>query len=69
MTLQQAIDQVCGADRTCRIRAQVCLDQLTKPPGSLGRLEDIAVQYAGMTGTERPKTPRTVVFTLLPIMA
>ena len=28
---------------------------LTKPPGSLGRLEEIAVRLAGMQGTERPR--------------
>lgn len=28
--------------------------QLTKPPGSLGRLEDIAAFFAGWQGTERP---------------
>jgi len=63
MTLQDAIDQVRAADRDCRIRAQGCLDRLTKPTGSLGRLEEIAARYAGMTGEERPKVPRTAVFT------
>lgn len=28
--------------------------QLTKPPGSLGRLEDLSVQLAGIFGDERP---------------
>ena len=28
---------------------------LTKPPGSLGRLEDLSVQLAGIFGTERPR--------------
>jgi len=28
---------------------------LTKPPGSLGRLEELSVQLAGMTGKSRPK--------------
>lgn len=30
------------------------LDQLTKPPGSLGRLEQIAIQLAGITGQVKP---------------
>ena len=29
-------------------------DRLTKPPGSLGRLEDVAVQVAAILGSERP---------------
>jgi len=32
--------------------------QLTKPPGSLGRLEDIAVRLAGMQGREKPELER-----------
>lgn len=30
-------------------------DQLTKPSGALGRLEDLAVQVAGLTGSPRPR--------------
>ena len=38
--------------------------QLTKPPGSLGRLEEIAVWYAGWRGTDRPSvtSPQVIVF-------
>ena len=38
--------------------------QLTKPPGSLGALEDIAVRLAGMQGREKPELERVriVVF-------
>lgn len=37
------------------------LDQLTKPPGSLGRLEAIAVQLAGITGQLAPVLDRKAV--------
>ncbi len=38
------------------------LDTLTKPPGSLGRLEELVVQLAGITGDVRPRvSPATVV--------
>jgi nicotinate-nucleotide--dimethylbenzimidazole phosphoribosyltransferase len=38
------------------------LDCLTKPPGSLGRLEDLAVRLAGIQQTLAPKTrPRRLV--------
>ena len=33
-------------------------DTLTKPPGSLGRLEALAVQLAGLQGRERPSATR-----------
>ena len=43
-------------------RARQHLDQLTKPPGSLGKLEEIAVQLAGITGELAPSLgTKTVV--------
>ena len=35
--------------------------QLTKPPGALGRLEDIAIWYAGWRGTDRPAVNKTQI--------
>jgi nicotinate-nucleotide--dimethylbenzimidazole phosphoribosyltransferase len=37
------------------------LDRLTKPPGSLGRLERLAVDLAGMLGTDRPEVDPALV--------
>jgi len=39
-------------------------DQLTKPTGSLGRLEELSVRLAGMTGRLDPPLKDKVVFTL-----
>lgn len=38
--------------------------QLTKPPGALGRLEDVAIWVAGWQGTDRPRCdrPQVIVF-------
>ncbi|MGH1466222.1 MAG: nicotinate-nucleotide--dimethylbenzimidazole phosphoribosyltransferase [Cognatishimia sp.] len=38
--------------------------QLTKPPGALGRLEDLAIWYAAWRGTARPEiaNPQVIVF-------
>jgi nicotinate-nucleotide--dimethylbenzimidazole phosphoribosyltransferase len=38
--------------------------QLTKPPASLGRLEDLAIWMAGWQGTDRPRAdqPQIVIF-------
>ncbi len=37
---------------------------LTKPPGALGRLEELAIWYAGWRGTDRPELarPQVIVF-------
>lgn len=41
-------------DAAIRQAARQRQDRLTKPPGSLGRLEDVAVQVAAILGSERP---------------
>ena len=37
------------------------LDRLTKPPGSLGRLETLVVQLAGITGRPTPPVARRAI--------
>ena len=37
------------------------LDSLAKPPGSLGRLEDLAVQLCDIAGTDPPPVPDPIV--------
>ncbi|MCL8208878.1 MAG: nicotinate-nucleotide--dimethylbenzimidazole phosphoribosyltransferase [Actinomycetia bacterium] len=44
-----------------RERMQARLDRLTKPPGSLGRLERLAVDLAGKLGTDRPEVDPALV--------
>jgi nicotinate-nucleotide--dimethylbenzimidazole phosphoribosyltransferase len=39
--------------------------RLTKPPGSLGRLEDAAVWLAGVTGAARPRLDRRAVIVMV----
>ena len=53
-----------GPDSDAVVGAQQRNAQLTKPPGALGRLEDIAIWYAGWRGDARPdiKTPQIIVF-------
>ena len=45
-------------------RVQARLDSLTKPRGSLGRLEEIALLCALITGHERPRTDHKVLIIL-----
>jgi len=63
MTLQDVIDQIREPDRGLLAQAQVRLDRLTKPQGSLGRLEELAAQYVMVTGQTKPSVPRGALFT------
>ncbi len=53
-----------GPDKVATTDAQERNGQLTKPPGALGRLEDLAIWYAGWRGTPRPavEAPQVIVF-------
>ena len=52
------------ADAAALAGAAARNSQLTKPPGALGRLEDLAIWYAGWRGTDRPSlgAPQVLVF-------
>lgn len=53
-----------AADAAATQGAEARNGQLTKPPGALGRLEDLAIWYAGWRGSDRPKitAPQVIVF-------
>jgi len=51
---QQAITTLPRANDEAITAAQTRQGQLTKPPGSLGRLEEIAIWMAGWQGVEKP---------------
>lgn len=58
----QLIGGISPLDSAAIVAAEEHLDRLTKPPGSLGKLERLAVKLAGITGEVRPAFPqRTVV--------
>ncbi|TAJ98543.1 MAG: nicotinate-nucleotide--dimethylbenzimidazole phosphoribosyltransferase [Candidatus Manganitrophaceae bacterium] len=48
--IQSVIDRIQPPEESGRLLAKRRLDRLTKPPGSLGRLESLAVWYVGATG-------------------
>ncbi|MFA5336499.1 MAG: nicotinate-nucleotide--dimethylbenzimidazole phosphoribosyltransferase [Candidatus Omnitrophota bacterium] len=62
------IERIAGSiaplDEPALQRAQARLDGLTKPKGSLGRLEEVAASISAITGSERPSLGRKVIFTL-----
>ncbi|MEM8848775.1 MAG: nicotinate-nucleotide--dimethylbenzimidazole phosphoribosyltransferase [Pseudomonadota bacterium] len=53
-----------SADQAAIQAAQGRNGQLTKPPGALGRLEDLAIWYAGWRGDPRPRieAPQVLIF-------
>jgi nicotinate-nucleotide--dimethylbenzimidazole phosphoribosyltransferase len=59
----ETIGRIQPTDRRLLAQAQARLDRLTKPIGSLGRLEELAARYVMITGEMKPKVPRGTVFT------
>ncbi|GAB6137065.1 nicotinate-nucleotide--dimethylbenzimidazole phosphoribosyltransferase [Halanaerobaculum tunisiense] len=53
--LEQTVANIDKLNQEKMDQAQERLDNLTKPPGSLGKLEKIAVKLAGITGNVFPK--------------
>ena len=61
MTLGEVIGGIRPGDTKAKRAATQRQQRLTKPPGSLGRLEDLSVQLAGIFGTDRPTVQHTTV--------
>ncbi len=59
--LEDTIAAIEGADGEAVADARRALDAKTKPRGSLGRLEDLAAQIAGIRGSAGPGALRAVV--------
>ena len=56
--LRELIASVPPPDETAMAQARERQAKLAKPPGSLGRLEELSVQLAGITGRVRVELPR-----------
>jgi len=52
--LQQLLNRIQPVDQSLNVLAQAHLDDLAKPQGSLGRLEEIALKYVLASGSLRP---------------
>jgi nicotinate-nucleotide--dimethylbenzimidazole phosphoribosyltransferase len=59
--LTECLVRVDPLDAPAMAQARLRLDSLTKPPGSLGRLERLAVQLAGITANPRPRLVNRMV--------
>ncbi|MDI6606053.1 MAG: nicotinate-nucleotide--dimethylbenzimidazole phosphoribosyltransferase, partial [Candidatus Omnitrophota bacterium] len=53
--IQNTVKNISGINQEFMQKAQKRLDNLTKPLGSLGRLEEIAKLIVGITGKENPQ--------------
>ena len=63
MLSHETIDRIQPTELRLLAQAQARLDRLTKPIGSLGRLEELAARYVMITGEMNPKVPRGAVYT------
>lgn len=61
---QTTLEGFDGPDMASIAAAKTRDGQLTKPPGALGRLEELAIWYAGWRNTDRPSitSPQVIVF-------
>ena len=59
--VDRTIKEIMPLDETAMAAARARQDQLTKPPGSLGRLEELSIQLAGIFGEATPSIRRKTV--------
>ncbi|HAH20790.1 MAG: nicotinate-nucleotide--dimethylbenzimidazole phosphoribosyltransferase [Omnitrophica WOR_2 bacterium GWF2_43_52] len=61
--LKKVIASIEKIDYSLSDKTQKRMDNLTKPPGSLGRLEELAKQIVEITRIEKPRLKNKVIFT------
>lgn len=64
MQLTEIIGQISPLDESAMQAARARQDTLTKPRGSLGRLEELSIQLAGMTANPFPSVERKAVIVM-----
>jgi nicotinate-nucleotide--dimethylbenzimidazole phosphoribosyltransferase len=62
--INQAVLDIKPLNEKSMVEARMRQDALTKPRGSLGQLESLSVQVAGIKGNPRPRIAHKVIFTL-----
>ncbi|MEW6347449.1 MAG: nicotinate-nucleotide--dimethylbenzimidazole phosphoribosyltransferase [Thermodesulfobacteriota bacterium] len=62
--LEQTLDRITPQDAEARNKAKARLDQLTMPHWALGRVMDLAIDLAGITGSLTPRVDRRVIVTM-----
>lgn len=64
LLLEETIKKIGELDRQAQKRTRLRLDDLTKPPGSLGMLEEVVVKIAGITGKWMPSLEKKAVIVM-----
>jgi nicotinate-nucleotide--dimethylbenzimidazole phosphoribosyltransferase len=64
MPIDKLISQIPPLDEAAMSAARARQDTLTKPRGSMGRLETLSIQLAGITGNPRPQLQHKVILTM-----
>ncbi len=62
--LEQVLRQIKPLDREAMAQARARQDNLTKPQGSLGRLEDLSIKLAGCQGQAMPSVERKAIIVM-----
>ncbi len=62
--IEQTVSRIAPLDQAAMAEARARQDTLTKPRGSLGRLEELATQLAGIQARSIPRVERKAVITM-----
>ena len=62
--LRRIINMIEPLDEAATAQAQARQDMLTKPPGSLGRLEELAIRIAGIQRQAKPRVNDKAIITM-----
>lgn len=62
--VQNLIREIASADLEASKQAQIYIDGLVKPPGSLGRLESVGAKIAGITGRIKNRLPKKCIIVM-----
>ncbi|MCP4294514.1 MAG: nicotinate-nucleotide--dimethylbenzimidazole phosphoribosyltransferase, partial [Proteobacteria bacterium] len=61
--IQAVLDQITPLNKNLEADIETHLLDLTKPPGSLGKLEKLVTQYCLVSETSKPKLGKKIIFT------
>jgi len=62
--MEHTIEMIKPLDEEAMAKARARQDTLTKPPGSLGRLEELSIQLAGIQGKPIPQIKHKAIITI-----